>query len=55
MECGINASNFQLFIAFRHVYVAELLEKDILVYERQDDNSLVLKQVFKLYHLHVHF
>lgn len=28
----------------RHVYVAELLEKDILVYERQGDNSLVLKQ-----------
>lgn len=28
----------------RHVYVAELLEKHILVYERQDDNSLVLKQ-----------
>lgn len=28
----------------RLVYVAELLEKDILVYERQGDNSLVLKQ-----------
>lgn len=42
---GITASKVQLFIASRHVYVAELLEKHILVYERQDDNSLVLKQV----------
>lgn len=40
----IFANGINISPNLRFVYVAQLLEKDILVYERQDDNSLVLKQ-----------